>query len=379
MRLMFVTQVLRPYGSGHDVAVWRLLCALSERVDIDLTVVTGHVIKGVSLPGAHIVRLPCLPVWHGSLRLMTFTLSWTVMRRWLRRGMDAVVLDSPLYGGGDAAFVHFLSSAWFAHLSKLPPITGILRRIHEYWRHGLATKIERFVLSPHRCPLLFPVSERLADDLTMYCSASSQRMHIMPNATNPSWYAPRIERQDMPGASCRRVIYRILFVGGSWHRKRLDRVFRSLALLPVDYTLDIVGSGSLATWQRYARELGIYDRATFHGPQTDVTPFYHQACAVVIPSDYESDGLVGFEALCCGVPVVASPGAAVGKWMVDGVTGFRVSCSATMAAAITILATDTDRARRMGRVGRWLACRYSADRLVMRFLHVLKTCKISSS
>ena len=98
---------------------------------------------------------------------------------------------------------------------------------------------------------------------------------------------------------------------------------------------------------------------------------------VVTRQDYRPDGLVGFEALCCGVPVVASPRAAAGKWLIDGVTGFQASTPSDMAVAIMVLATDPMRARRMGRVGRWVAHRYSADRIAERLLSALKSCEVS--
>ena len=295
MRLMFVTQALRSYGSGHDVAVWRLVRALSERSDVTLIIVTGHVDKDLYLPGVRIIRLPCIPVWHGSIRFLTFVFIWVVVRRWLCRGQDFIVLDSPLYGGGDAAYVHFLSCAWLTRLPTLPLSVGLMRRCHDYWRHGLASGIERFVLAPCRCPLLFPVSDRLARDLAVYCDVYPRFIRVIPNAADPLQYALQTTHRELSCGSRNQTVYRILFVGGSWHRKRLDLAFQALSLLPAWYELDVVGRGSQSTWERYAHTLGICDRVVFHGLQIDTVSFYHKAYVVIMPSDYESDDLSFWE------------------------------------------------------------------------------------
>ena len=60
--------------------------------------------------------------------------------------------------------------------------------------------------------------------------------------------------------------------------------------------------------QKIARELNIQDRVSFHGPvaQERLPIFYNAADVCVIPSYYESFGMVALESLACGTPVVAS-------------------------------------------------------------------------
>jgi D-inositol-3-phosphate glycosyltransferase len=61
-------------------------------------------------------------------------------------------------------------------------------------------------------------------------------------------------------------------------------------------------------FERQIRELGIEEKVEFAGrvPQEGLSEYYAAADALVIPSYYESFGLVALEALACGTPVLAA-------------------------------------------------------------------------
>jgi len=98
--------------------------------------------------------------------------------------------------------------------------------------------------------------------------------------------------------------------------------------------------------------LGIGDVVTFLGAQDqDTLPYYYSAAEmVVMPSDYESFGMVALEAMACGTPVIASDVGGLASLVRHGQTGYRVPArdAEALAAKIVRLLTDEGLRRRMG-------------------------------
>ena len=73
-------------------------------------------------------------------------------------------------------------------------------------------------------------------------------------------------------------------------------------------------------------ELGLESMVTFLGPQRqDQLPYFYSAAeACVLPSRYESFGMVALEAMACGTPVIASKVGGLTSFIQDELTGFLV-------------------------------------------------------
>jgi D-inositol-3-phosphate glycosyltransferase len=73
-------------------------------------------------------------------------------------------------------------------------------------------------------------------------------------------------------------------------------------------------------------ELGLGKLVTFLGKQDqDALPDYYAAAeAVIMPSHYESFGMVALEAMACGTPVIASEVGGLAFLVRDGETGFHI-------------------------------------------------------
>ncbi len=123
------------------------------------------------------------------------------------------------------------------------------------------------------------------------------------------------------------------------------RVFEKISKqLPA--TLDMVGDGPLLGMaEELAGELGLCDRVSFHGPQTDMATHYRAAHAYLLLSDYESFGLSALEAMACGTPVLATCAGGLVEVVEDGVTGALrpVGDIDAMAAAGLDILRDADR------------------------------------
>ncbi len=135
----------------------------------------------------------------------------------------------------------------------------------------------------------------------------------------------------------------ILFVGRMDPVKGLDTLVQAMALLIQEQPewrkgacLCIVGGDkpddpaaldeTARRIDRLRAELGLADFVTFLGPQSQADlPFYYSAAqVVVVPSRYESFGMVALEAMACGAPVIASDVGGLSTLVRDGRTGFLV-------------------------------------------------------
>ena len=73
-------------------------------------------------------------------------------------------------------------------------------------------------------------------------------------------------------------------------------------------------------------DLGISDLITFLGSKDQDTLVYYYSAAemVVMPSHYESFGMVAIEAMACGTPVIASDVGGLSFSIEDGFNGYLV-------------------------------------------------------
>ncbi len=124
----------------------------------------------------------------------------------------------------------------------------------------------------------------------------------------------------------------VLFVGRMDPIKGLDILIRAVALLShrPDLTLVVVGgSGTeeeMTRNQDLVARLGLADRVQFRGSvaQEELPTYYNAATVCVVPSHYESFGLVAIEALACGTPVVGSMVGGLPTIVHDDENGFLV-------------------------------------------------------
>jgi D-inositol-3-phosphate glycosyltransferase len=121
-----------------------------------------------------------------------------------------------------------------------------------------------------------------------------------------------------------------LFVGRFDSMKGLDRLIEAMRFLKHrrHLRLMIVGGDGMHTPEGQtclglARTFGVEDSIAFIGriEQNDLPVYYNAADVMVMPSHYESFGLVSLEALACGIPVVATPVGVMDTLIKEGQNG----------------------------------------------------------
>lgn len=95
-------------------------------------------------------------------------------------------------------------------------------------------------------------------------------------------------------------------------------------------------------------EYGLGDMVTFLGKRSqDSLPYYYSAAElVVMPSHYESFGMVALESMACGTPVIASLVGGLIHLVEDGVTGYHVPVEDPIALSHCISRLLEDKALR---------------------------------
>ena len=155
------------------------------------------------------------------------------------------------------------------------------------------------------------------------------RTVVIPNGVDPDRFRPP-SPDDRAAARDR---FRLgeddrvaLFVGGEFERKGLGILIEAMAAAPTVLLLVVGGDAKMvARVTARAEELGVADRVMLIGEQSDPAPYYAIADMFVLPSAYESFGLVLLEALACGVPVIATRVGVAPEIIRDGMNGFLVA------------------------------------------------------
>jgi D-inositol-3-phosphate glycosyltransferase len=181
----------------------------------------------------------------------------------------------------------------------------------------------------------------------------------------------------------------ILYVGRIEPLKGIDTLIEAIAYMRRNgnfeeqaFCLAVIGGepdlsrevldSEMVRLKQLCHEYGLDDLVTFLGKRDqDTLPYYYSAAeAVVLPSHYESFGMVALEAMACGTPVVASQVGGLAYLVRDGETGFTVPSSdvAALADRLTKLIKDAGLRIRMGVKAAELAQEFSWDIIAKEIL-----------
>jgi D-inositol-3-phosphate glycosyltransferase len=201
---------------------------------------------------------------------------------------------------------------------------------------------------------------------------------------------PADEARQFIGQEARSRI--ILFVGRIEPLKGLDTLIKAVACLrlkdleePVH--LAVIGgepdaapeqmTAEMARIQKMCDELTVGKMVAFLGKRgQDTLPYYYSAAEVVVmPSHYESFGMVALEAMACGTPVIASQVGGLAYLIQDGVTGYHIPDGDhdALCEKLTALLGDETLRRSLGDHAMQHAQDYSWEKIARRMLAVYES------
>jgi D-inositol-3-phosphate glycosyltransferase len=182
--------------------------------------------------------------------------------------------------------------------------------------------------------------------------ADVNKINIIPPGVDLSRFypIPVDEAKEVIGIPpCDQVL---LYVGRIEPLKGIDTLIEAIAYMrnngdfeDLSFCLAVIGgepdsmpadlSVEMARLKDLCHVHGLDDLVTFLRKQDqDSLPYYYSAAeAVVVPSHYESFGMVALEAMACGTPVVASQVGGLAYLVQDGITGYTVPSSDVEALA----------------------------------------------
>jgi D-inositol-3-phosphate glycosyltransferase len=173
--------------------------------------------------------------------------------------------------------------------------------------------------------------------------ADTEKITVIPPGVDTSHFYPIPPDEARAAIGIQPHERMILFVGRIEPLKGVETLIRAIALLVKDHIISgcphylaIVGgdpnitpemeNSEMARLQKLCQDLGINDLVLFLGKRAqDTLPYYYSAAEVlVMPSHYESFGMVALEAMACGTPVIASQVGGLAFLIQDGTTGYSI-------------------------------------------------------
>lgn len=165
------------------------------------------------------------------------------------------------------------------------------------------------------CHRVIVATEKEKRDIAFYYGTPEESIAVIPCGVNLELFRPYRKEEAKQQLGLDGKDHTILFVGRIDPLKGIDKLLSALVRMSIRdrVRLLIVGGDDnsrheIDRLKELSRDLDIQERVTFLGliKQAELPVYYNAADLCVVPSYYESFGLVALESLACGTPVVTT-------------------------------------------------------------------------
>ena len=231
-----------------------------------------------------------------------------------------------------------------------------------WWRRVLARFLERMVFRAADAAIVAADADRAV--VIQRYDIEPGRIHVIPNYVDTTRFRPSQAVRE-PG--------RVTFVGRLEEQKNVVSLVEAMRDLP-GVSLSIIGEGSLsARLERLVSEYGLNVEFLGTVPHEELPASLNQSEAFILPSHYEGNPKAVFEAMACGVPVIAARVPGIQEVLRHGETGFLCGTSPlAIRAAIRDVLANVGLRERLARQGvRFVRERLSPSRIAEQELAVM--------
>jgi D-inositol-3-phosphate glycosyltransferase len=212
--------------------------------------------------------------------------------------------------------------------------------------------------------------------------ADRRKIVIAPPGVNTHWFRPLPQDAAKHQLGVSGVCHLLLFVGRIEPLKAVDTILEAISLIRRDHghllervCFAVIGGDpdnpadrELANLRELVAALKLDDIVEFLGAKDQkLLPLYYAAAsAVIVPSDYESFGMVALEAMATGTPVIASEVGGLAFLVRTEETGFLVPVRdpSALAEGIMTILTQPDKRKLLGKNAARLAQQYTWSNIV---------------
>lgn len=299
----------------------------------------------------------------------------------------------------DFMYSHYWLSGWVAY------------KLKEVWGTPFAQMFHTLGQMKNRIsgqPIVMPDQRILGETKLMQCAdqliaatpaehsqllwlyrADRRKITIVPPGVDTTHFYPLPHTTAKNAVGLANDERLLLFVGRIEPLKAVDTILLALSRLrntnPKAFNktrFAVIGGTASAEGARLmtmTQQLDLDKRVTFLGAKDHdaLTQYYAAATAVIMPSDYESFGMVALEAMASGTPVIATKVGGLAYLVRDGETGFLVPARDpdALCERIEQLVTDDVLRDALGQNAAQVATDYAwpiiADRILEAFDSVL--------